>query len=240
MRQGRWGKRVAPGEGVGGEVLFGVEDLLPGDALAGVGGFAPEDPDEGGEHHAGAVVDGGAAADGGEEGVMFEVVHVFLLTPEAPAFGAVNEGGAAFADGEGAFVAVDEVSGFVVAAFDLAGAEVADEAFAPVEGGVEVVEDIAADGGDLSTAGGDAGFRRGIAHGPADFVNGVDGLFDNAISGGPGVVVPVAKLPFDVAHAGGASGFFGHGFDGAGEVGGEHATDLADVAVTQFLEGFDA
>ena len=54
----------------------------------------------------------------------------------------------------------------------------------------------------------DGGDGRDVAHGPSDFVDGVDALFDEWSGAEPLEVEPVAELPFNVGHAVGLLGVF--------------------------------
>src|SRR5689334_15530140 len=70
---------LAPGVLPGAEVFLGVQRLVPTDDLAGVGGHAAHDRQQGAARHVGAVIDRVARADRGEELVVLGLVHVELL-----------------------------------------------------------------------------------------------------------------------------------------------------------------
>src|SRR5262249_10582488 len=65
------------------QVLPGVQGLLPGDDLAGVGGHAAHDGQEAAVGHPLAVVDGLAGPDAGEQLVVLVLVHVVLVAGPA-------------------------------------------------------------------------------------------------------------------------------------------------------------
>ena len=67
-----------------------------------------------------------------------------------------------------------------------------------------VIEDVALVVGGLASADGDGFERRLVLEGPGHFIHAVAGLLHVTIAREPGEVVPVAHLPLQVAHAGGA------------------------------------
>ena len=100
---------------------------------------------------------------------------------------------------------------------------------------VDVIEDIAFVVGELPAAVADRLERQDAVHGPGDLVDAVTGLFDQPIAGQPGEVIPVADLPFDVAHAGGPTLAGGMGFHGAGQIRGIDGANVANGAVMDLL-----
>lgn len=217
--------------------MLGVEYPIPGEFLSGVGGVASEDTEEGAGGHAGAVVDGIAGADTGEEFVMFDLVHVGAIAAEAPWVLSGDSGDAAVEAG-GAFGADDDEVIFAVAPGDLALGEESEGPVGPGVIGFDMIVDIAAFDGELTAADGGGGGGHDLVHGPGEPVSGMDGLFDEAIAAEPVEVVPIADHPLEVGDAGGAGGGGGHGFDGAGEVGAVEGTDLSDLTVMDAFEEF--
>src|SRR5439155_1702550 len=112
------------------EILGALDGIGPGYFLAGIGRHAAHDRKHRAVQHPVAVVDDAALADGVEEFVVLDLIHVLheRLVAEAPALLAVNHRGAAAlrSDEERALGAADDVGGLIVAAGDLAAAEVAD------------------------------------------------------------------------------------------------------------------
>src|SRR4051812_32919742 len=84
---GDWrnGKLLIPVREIGrGEAFLGIEGVIPANDLAGVSGHAAHDGEHGALGHAIAVVDGFAFADGGEEFVVLDLIHVGTFALEAP------------------------------------------------------------------------------------------------------------------------------------------------------------
>src|SRR5205823_12886972 len=100
---------------------------VPGDSMAGVGGHAAHDGDEGAFGHIVAIVDGAAVADGGKQLVVLGLVEVVLFAFVAPDAGvALDEhAAAALAEVGEAFGAIDVAAHVADAAGHLAA--VADE-----------------------------------------------------------------------------------------------------------------
>src|ERR1019366_666921 len=105
----------------------------------------------------------------------------------------------------------------------------------------EVIEDIAElrPGANLSAAHAEAAGRMAIARGtaerPVDDIEVVDVLFTDVIAGEPGEVKPIADLPFDIGHVGGAGGVPETALIPVAAGGG----DGADVAAVDVLHRFD-
>src|SRR5688572_30012109 len=95
----------------------------------------------------------------------------------------------------------------------------------------EVIENIATVRRNLSSSNGDATDRIGVAERPADFVDAVNGLLDQAIAGQPSEVIPIADLPFDIAHAGGTRGCGRHRLDRTGVIRGVVTQEVPDSAI---------
>lgn len=235
----RWREAIRPRQIVWCKVLLGVQHLLPSDSLAGVCCFAAHDANERGKHHAVAVIDHLAFADGVEKRFVLQVVHVLFFATEAPAFRTVDDRARAFANGECALGALNHVHRSTEAALDLTGAEVAEDVVIPFVGGVEVVENVAGFSSNLSASSADACLRWLVAHRPAEFIDAVDGLFYDAIATEPGEVIPVAQLPLHIApfRITGAVGW--HRLNWASVVGSENAGDIADGTVLQALKGLE-
>lgn len=66
------------------ELLLGLQGLVPGDLLAGIGRHATHQSHETGVRHAPAVVDRMTGADGSEELVVLSLMHAILGSAVAP------------------------------------------------------------------------------------------------------------------------------------------------------------
>ncbi len=102
-----------------------------------------------------------------------------------------------------------------------------------------MVKDVSTRGFHGTSAVGNTLDRCFILHGPGDFVAAVDRLLHEAATAHPDVVIPVAHLPLDVAHAIGLGGL-GQGFDHTGVIGRIVGLDVADLAIVNALESFPA
>ena len=161
--------------------LLRVQRLVPGHLLAGIGSHPAHDS----EHRAGgqalAVVHRLVLADGGEEQIVFPLVHIVLLSAEDPVGLALNARLGAAADGASAIRPEHVVGVLVVAAFVL---PVRHEGSGAVRINVvdfEVIEDVAALGRNGASAHPDTTHGRFVVHGPRDLVDAMDRLFHQAV-----------------------------------------------------------
>ena len=82
----------------------------------------------------------------------------------------------------------------------------------------------------------DGGDGGDVSHGPGDFIDGVDALFNEGSGAEPLEVHPVPQLPLDIGHA-----FWlatGEGFDGVCHVGAVDGADFAEFSGEDFAVGF--
>src|SRR5258705_2781662 len=142
----RRGWNWAPFEFFGHEVFLGVQGLVPGDALASVGGHSAHDGEQRRLGHALAVVDGFAFADGGEHFIVLGLVHVVFHAVPAPGVFAFDLVAVAAVDGASAFGAVKIVEHAAFGAFLLAAREKAAGAVGVVVDDGKVIVDVAIGG----------------------------------------------------------------------------------------------
>ncbi len=219
----------------GREVLFRVEDLIPGNGLPGVSRLTSHNAHESGLAHVVAVVDDFSGADGAEEGFVLGIVHIFgsrgLALPVHLAGDAMQH------EVGGAFSAVDQIGAIVGALIELAAVGEATDlppaGQIPLEDVAEVVIDIAELRGSalLTTAGAGNARGRNVAHHPKRLVEAVDVLLDDVIAGEIGVIEPVADLVLHVAPL----GLAGLAPEPTGEVVGVDRDDFADLAGVDLL-----
>lgn len=200
-------------------VGVGFHKVIPSDALAGVGGVAAEEAEGGGVGYVFKSVHFLARAEGGEEFVVFDLIHVVLngIGLRAPNCFAGFVLDCAAAGGEhSAFFAENFVGDIGVATDEVALTDVGEDAVRIFVGDVVVVVDVSAIfAGDFSAVGNGCDWGD-VAHGPCDFVDSVDALFHEGACGEVLEIEPPANLPFYVAHAFGFDGILWNGFDGAG------------------------
>jgi len=219
-----------PGQVVRGEVFLGVEGLVPGDDLAGVGGHAAHDAHEGGVGGVFGIDAHFAGADVFEEGVVLELVGVLFVAIARAAGGlAVDEEAAAGVEVDGAFEAVEMLADAAGAfAADLASLAEESEAVGVFELDGVVIKDGAIFFGAADLAPSLAGgFDWHLALGdPVGDVEVVAVLFEDVVTAHPGEEVPVADLVVE----------FGlPGFAGIAGAGGAVPVDAAQDKVANFV-----
>ncbi len=194
-----------PGEVVRGEVFLGIEGLVPGDDLAGVGGHAAHDAHEGGVSGVFGVVADLTGADVFEEGVVFELVGVLFVAVARAAEGlAVDEEAATGVEVDGAFEAVEMLADAAGAfASDLAALAEEAEAVGVFELDSVVIEDGAIFFGAADLASSLAGgFDWHLALGdPVGDIEVVAVLFEDVVAAHPSEEVPVADLVVEFGFA---------------------------------------
>ena len=100
----------------------------------------------------------------------------------------------------------------------------------------EMVKYISSDGRNLASADRDGFEGRRVSHGPTHPVHGVDRLFNQSVPSQPAEIVPIAELPFQIAHA--RRAIFGqpHWPGRAGIIRRIHRANCADVSVMNPLK----
>ena len=102
------------------KLFLRVHSLIPGNLLAGISRHAAHHRQQRAGGHALAVVHRLILADGGEQQVVFALIHVVLLPGPSPVRLAFDARNGTAADGAGAIGAQNVVGVLVVAAFNLA------------------------------------------------------------------------------------------------------------------------
>ena len=133
---------------------------------------------------------------------MFALIHIVLLTFITPRIFAFNPGIRAATNGDNAFGTGNVIGIFVVATYHLTVGHGSSSIVWVKVIHLEVIENVAAFSRYLSSTNCHATDRWLIVKRPGNFIDGVNGLFHQAIAAQPCEVIPIANLPFHVTHSG--------------------------------------